>query len=521
MWRNRSGLAVVFALVMVAACSSSGDTTGEPSTTSDASGDGGSTGSSVVIGSAGGTVEISAGSELAPGARLVVPPTALDRDLTVALEARTAPSDVFEPDATTLTALLDYSFTSDASAAIHPTMGPIAIVAAATPVGPEFVLSPDGAEFGAPVSLEIPVGAVPVPDGATLLALLESAGGQVEVIENIEVGDTHVVVPLSHFSAVKIISIPANVLDVFVFGTDEAAIDDAFDLVGPHVEQVSGAVVTSLCDRRDTVTFDPAGLPGYLGLLDNLARAEGDYIGGIDFDQLYEMGLWMNRIGDEGLPPVSVAEIYDQALTVTGGDAFGALVLAHETLRDDRFTKKYTQYVTDVRGDGPDARGVSTDEVGARYHLLGTAVYGFWYAYQQDHPDAFWSAVGAASGAPPIPTAEEAAAFEEAYVSGDISTDPGEFVVDLQGAQLGREAQRGRSRHQRHRCNRPLPQPTRTSFNDNHRNRTHDHHRCDGPVATGGDEHQSARRAVRLRGRRHPELLRVPALSTAPSRRTP
>jgi hypothetical protein len=77
--------------------------------------------------------------------------------------------------------------------------------------------------------------------------------------------------------------------------------------------------------------------------------------------------------------------------------------------------------IENVRGDGG-------DENGARYHLLGVAVYSFMYQHAR------------ATGTAPfyIPSPTTAVALEEAWVSGDIRTDAVEYAVDRRGAAFGR-----------------------------------------------------------------------------------
>ena len=129
---------------------------------------------------------------------------------------------------------------------------------------------------------------------------------------------------------------------------------------------------------------------------------------------------------DQQLPPVSLAQVFDRSLELSGGDAFRALAIAHEVLRHDRLegNRKFKTIITDLRGDGH-------DELGARYHYLGMAIYGFWYQHL---------VATATDNSEWYVTAPELTAFlEEHFVSNDLGSDPGEYVVDVAGGQFGRE----------------------------------------------------------------------------------
>ncbi len=354
-------------------------------------------GNQTVIDAAGGVVEVGAGADLAPDARLVVPAGAVESATTFGLSAQPGPEGAWEVSEATATALTAYALEQDAAEGLHPIWTPFAILAEGEPVGPEFVLDPDGVAFDEPVALEIPASLVPRGEGEALLVLRESSDGRVDVVSGVEIGSEVVVVRLDHFSAVKLVRIPINVLSTAVMGIDKEAIDHAAQLVGPKALSAGAEVVSAQCGRRDRVVFNPAEMPSYYDLLNNLARLQGD-IGGVTFDQIDELQRWLKRIREQGLPPVSVAEVYEQALDVSGNDAFQALVLAHEVLRDDRINKHFIDLVTDVRGDG-------TDELGARYHLLGTAIYAFWYEHRLAHPDEGVTSI--------VASPEMAAAWEE------------------------------------------------------------------------------------------------------------
>ena len=262
-----------------------------------------------------------------------MPAGAVDSATTFRLTARAVEDD--GANGATAIALSTFALGQPATDGFHPLWTPFAVLGAGTPAAFELVAEPDGAAFDVPVELEIPATLFPLGEDEALVVLSEGSDGVVEVVSDVRLGAETVTVPLDHFSAVKLIRIPFNVFATWWTGIDKQAIDDASQLVGPHVLGVAGDVVAAHCRRDDAVLYDASRLPNYFDLLNNLGRASGD-IGGIDFDQYNGLLQWLKDIRSTGAPSVSVAEIYERALELSGNDAFQALVLAHEVLRDDR-----------------------------------------------------------------------------------------------------------------------------------------------------------------------------------------
>lgn len=383
------------------------------------------------IGSSGGTVKPAEGAALSPGTKLVVPPNAASHEVPILLTVREALDRTLaeEADGSVITALMAFAMNGNKEDALHPVFTPAAILAGGTSVGLEFELYPDGTQFLQPVILEIPLADITLQPGDMVVVLVVNADGIVEVVQDVQMTANHLRVPLQHFTEVTLWKIIGNaaafaVLSPIMFPENE--IRHARQLVGPFVAEVSRDMLAAQCTQSGKGPFINSGmLPSYSQLLNNLARSDGD-IGGETYEQQGKLRVWLENIRLQGLPSVSMAEIHKKALELAGGDVFQALVVAHEVLRSDRDAKKFIDLIQDVRGDSTD------DEVGARYHLLGTAIYGFWYEHMRFQP----------GGVTFVVPAWLSAFFEESFVSGDIFSDPGEFVVDLAGSDLGRDLYR-------------------------------------------------------------------------------
>jgi hypothetical protein len=198
-------------------------------------------------------------------------------------------------------------------------------------------------------------------------------------------------------------------------------------------------LIAEQCENAE-LTVNVKNLPGFKDLISNLSDiglpSAVPLIGGLSQVQLIDLRVELSRRRDTGVSS-TIAEIYALAVEYTDNDAFQALTLAHETLRDnaersrsaDASEREALYLVEPIRGDGP-----NTDEVGARYHLLGTAIYAFWTEHQRHLPVHERSEYDFFDLTP-----EYVVGIEEGYISGDIRRDPAELVVDLVGVQLGRD----------------------------------------------------------------------------------
>ncbi len=383
-----------------------------------------------LIGLGGGIVKPEKGADLSPGTQLVVPPNAASEEVSILLTVSESLAGTLaeEADVPTITAIMAFAMDRSDEDYLHPMFTPAAILAGGTHVGLDFKLSPDGTQFSLPVSLEIPLADISMQSSDLAIVLLKSAGGDMEVVPEAQMTVDTLKVPLYHFSDVSPWKIIGNmaafaVISATMFPKDE--IEHAKQLVDPFVAEVNKDILDAHCSQSGIDPFVNSNmLPTNFQLLSNLAAISDVQIGGDSLGLQNPLKDWILNVRLQGLPSVSIAEIYTKSLELTGGDVFKALVLAHEVLRSDRFPKEFKDLIQDVRGDNSD------DEVGARYHLLGTAIYGFWYEHMQNQPDP------SKLNIPP----DMASFLEEAFVSGhvDIFTDPGEYVVDLAGAELGR-----------------------------------------------------------------------------------
>ena len=398
------------------------------------SGGGGGDDNATVVGASGGEVEPSEGADLSPETKLVVPSNALSDEVPIELKiygrSTVAFSETINQPA--VKAVMSAGMENGNAYEMHPVYSPAAILSSATHVGLEFELSPDGTSFSKPARLEIPLSDISLESGDQPIAIVESKNDETSVILDASIANGTLTLPLTHFTSVsplRIIKNTAAYIFISYWDFPEAEINHAVDLVKPFVSEVNQKILDAHCARSDLDPFINTGvLPSYYDLLNNLARNEGDI--GADTLALHnQLKNYIEKVRLEGRPALSMADIYNKSLELTNGDAFTALVLAHEVLRSDRYPKDFKDLIEDVRGDG------SNDEVGARYHLLGTAIYGFWYAYIQDHNDA----------SKLVLDPDFVSMMEEAFVSGDIYSDPGEYVVDVAGAKLGRDLYRATS----------------------------------------------------------------------------
>ena len=183
--------------------------------------------------------------------------------------------------------------------------------------------------------------------------------------------------------------------------------------------------------RNEAPFFEAGRIPSLITLIGYLGFEKGDVESG------YEDALlaWLEARADDvekGLVPrhgVSLAALFGEAMSLSGGDVFQALLAAHNVLREHRTDAPIQNALQNIRNDGG-------DESGARYHLFGMASYAFAYEYFRRHPDL----AGDIDLEKIDP--ENVALLAEAAVSGDILTDTMEYAVDLEGAELGRKLYR-------------------------------------------------------------------------------
>ena len=394
------------------------------------SGGGGGSDNATAIGPAGGEVKPSKGADLSPDTKLAIPSNALSDEVPIEMKIHERSTVAFSEtiNQPAVKAIMRAAMENNSAYKMHPIYTPAAIFSGATHLGLEFELSPDGTIFSQPANLEIPLSDLTIESDDYPVALVESENGEISVLMDAQINDGALTFPLKHFSTVSPWRIAKNTASFIFISIYDAPIeetDHAVALVAPFVSKVNQEIIDAHCGRSDLAPFiNIPVLPSYYALLNNLARNKGEI--GADTLALHnQLKDYIERVRLEGLPDISMADIYNKSLELTNGDVFTALVLAHEVLRSDRFPKEFKDLIEDVRGDG-------NDEVGARYHLLGTAIYGFWYEYVQDHNVASMLVLDP----------NFVSLMEEAFVSGDIYSDTEEYVVDVAGAKLGRDLYR-------------------------------------------------------------------------------
>jgi hypothetical protein len=386
---------------------------------------------SAVIGPTGGTVAVPDDHPSAPGVKLSVSEQSLDRDEEVRIGVGPVPtgkvSGMATADPSLWDAIADWAIASEDDPLAHPVYGPL-IAAAADPAGPLLSFEPDGLTFAAPAELSVPIADLDLPDGTSPVVLVESAGGW-EVVQGVVVDTAAGVVriPVVHFSNLSIWRILGNAFWNPAATVPRDVYRQALQTLGngPIADVELGLRRALLCDQR--ATFDASKAPdlntalNYLGF--ESTRISQAPAGAKDAIQAELQRRFDASVAAGVREPhnVTLGELVGFARDQVGGDLFQALVLAHDVLRDNRDRPFVQNVMENVRGDGG-------DEKGARYHLLGVAVYSFMYQHAK------------ATGTAPfyIPSPTTAVALEEAWVSGDIRTDAVEYAVDRRGAAFGR-----------------------------------------------------------------------------------
>lgn len=329
-------------------------------------------------------------------------------------------------------ALSDYAL-DDEDTLVHPVFGPLVLASLSEMTGPVIDFGPSGLKLGQPAEVVVPLGLVDLPEGTVPVVLLEGDGGW-EVIDGARVDSKRGVLrfEVSHFSR----SFIGRIFDNLVSNPTASVTSQQYEQAlaslsaGPADDVSDGVLRAILC--REGVAFNPAAVPDASTVLDYLGFESGR-IGqapagaGMRIREVLRTHFQDARAAGNPTPhDFSFDMLLQLALDETGGDPFQALVLAHDVLRDNRNSPVVQDVMANVRGDDGDERG-------ARYHLLGTAVYSFAYEHLRatDQTGTFW---------PPRP--ETVVRWEEAWVSGDIRTDTVEYAVDRLGARLGRDLYR-------------------------------------------------------------------------------
>lgn len=320
--------------------------------------------------------------------------------------------------------------------ALHPAYAPLLVAAEARPVGPSLRLGPDGATFDAPVVMTVPLPGDLATD-ENLFALVRSSDGSWEAAPvTVDESAGTLRLELAHFSTVKLFGVIWNAVTNPLLGASRLDLGAARKVLagGPIGGVVDGLERTVTCaDAAATVsdTLVPRSLPD---LLNYLGRDVGE-ISDATVDHVPRLERFIAK-ASTGKHSVALSQLLGKALELSHGDVYQALVSVHATLsinrpyaEDTAEQKQKKRALHDalelVRGDGSAA-----DEQGARYHLIGMAIYAFTREYLRDRDEL--SVLGAALPAGFV------ARIEESWISGDLLSDTVEYAVDLEGANLGR-----------------------------------------------------------------------------------
>ena len=435
--RSRVGLVVALvAVVVVAVAAVLIVAAGDDSSSSAGGGTPTSEVATTAIGPDGGRVVIPESDQVGAGVTLEVPAGALHGEKTLTLSASPGRVgglvDLADNEPDVWSALADYAL-DDNNTLVHPVFGPLVLASLTEFTGPVINFGPSGLELDRPAEVVVPLELVDLPEGTVPVVLLEGVGGW-EVIDGATVDRTRgeLRFEITHFSRSFIGRILGNVLSNPTASATSQQYQQALETLsaGPAEDVSDGVLRAILC--REGISFNAAAVPDASGVLDYLGFESGRISRAPAGAESRIKGVLQTRFetaraaGNPAPHDFSLDMLVELALTETGGDPFQALVLAHDVLRDNRDLPSVQNVMANVRGD-------SGDERGARYHLLGTAIYSFAYEHLRatEQTGTFW---------PPRP--ETVVRWEEAWVSGDIRTDTVEYAVDRLGARLGRDLYR-------------------------------------------------------------------------------
>lgn len=383
------------------------------------------------IGPDGGRIEIPETDDLLPGVTLVVPPGAVSDETQFSVQAELAdeserPVDLASSEPSFYLALVEYAL-DNTSAGAHPVYGPMLALSSAEFAGPGLLLGPDGAEFAAPVEVVMPISLLGLDDPSSALPVLRGPDGAWEIADDFGVDPAAgtATVRLSHFTPLKWVGNAASnlvTLVVTTWNTEEFERTVAEARNSLPQDTFERFVTGTVCADR-APSFDGQRIPDLFTL--------GDYLGfevtRVESGQEDALANWIRDQFDpnnRNSHHVPLDDVFGKAMELNDGDVFQALVTAHNVLRDGRKSISIQGPLQDYRGDGG-------DETGARYHLFGVALYTF--------ASEYWREQGVGLLGETILNPEVIVTAEEAIVSGTIFSDMKEYLVDLQGVDLGRE----------------------------------------------------------------------------------
>lgn len=410
------------------------------------------------IDASGGQVAVTDTADPAAGVTVTVPPGAVSGPVNVSVQAAAVDGltagDLLTHSQPVLLALTEEA-QARSSEQLHPYLAMMYALDTAELVGPTLQLEPAGTTFAAPVEVTIPLSTLG-GDPSDLMFVLTDEDGRSEVVTDAMIDGDVVRLRVSHFSALS--GIKNFVVDVvtWVYDTGRKVVRNSPDLIqylansGPVAEAAAtlrpdqewvtefgrGAACAGLTAQPVSATID--NIPGLWDLLKWFGWHSAD-------DPRVQTGkesalaqLIEQRAADVKAgtaPPLTPGDLFQRAMELTNGDTFQALLTAHNTLYDQRRRIDGAGGRPGVLRDGlARIRPTGEDDAGAWYHMFGTATFSFANEVASDNRSRFWL-FGGSSDPEFVSTMEEAIFASD---GGDVSGDPKEYAIDLQGARLGR-----------------------------------------------------------------------------------
>ena len=311
---------------------------------------------------------------------------------------------------------------------LHPMWPAFIAYESKTLAMPPITLQPEGTTFARPIQLSIPIQkTVPANTNQSSLLVIHESGGRWDVARSVNIDRTRgrIDIELDHFSSIWecIIHTP-----IYIFTRPVMAMYDMVDkaIAGLPKDIPRRFGLALLCRDDQQVSTGTDGMMSSWDLLMYLGyEGRRPKTPSSDVLKVWLQDVSARRRNKQNVDLVTIEALFQRALVETKGNVFGALVMSHDVLRDNRETRSVQDAMAPFMGGQP-----GDDERGGRYHLFGAAVYAYAHAYHMENGS--WHDV-IRRVAKPWAVLE----FEEGIVSGDIYSEPREFGVDKIGASLG------------------------------------------------------------------------------------
>lgn len=347
---------------------------------------------------------------------------------------------------------LNWAATDDTTVA--PLDAVMYAVDAMHPVAPTLRLGPSGTVFEVPVDITVTIDEESRGTGTSVVPLLIDDEGRVEIapiVARADDGGT-VTVAVTHFSLLVVVGVGGALVSLAIAGPrllrntpslalyalDRGPIAAAARDLPTREELASELFSAALCSNTVIRAWaEPATeRPSLYQTLQWLAFKNGE-----DAIERPAVGAALQsfltqRAADvrNGVAqPASPGEVFEVAVDAADGDVFDALIQTHNLLRDESDAQRFGR--SRYREALARIRPVGQDDEGAWYHLFGTAAYSY---LSREARTRLGSGGDASSQA--MTDGALVATIEEMFFAsegGDITGDPGEYVIDLRGVTLG------------------------------------------------------------------------------------